>query len=140
MHRHEWIITDGAILKTDCEHHNFGSGELNIVDPEYDLAAAAFELRLSEEAEAALLSAYAEGSGDRAVGARLLLYKLLYGVVTMREAVSQRPVDARQNDRSEEDTSELQSRLQLGSPLLLEKKKFFSRPPPPADRPPPAAR
>ena len=99
MHRHEWIITDGAILKTDFEHHNFGSGELNIVDPAYDLAAAAFELQLSEEAEAALLSAYAEGSGDRAVGARLLLYKLLYGVVTMREAVSQRPVDARQNDR-----------------------------------------
>ena len=99
MHRHEWIITDGAILKTDFEHHNFGSGELNIVDPAYDLAAAAFELRLSEEAEAALLSAYAEGSGDRTVGARLLLYKLLYGVVTMREAASQRPVDARQNDR-----------------------------------------
>lgn len=99
MHRHEWIITDGAILKTDFEQHNFGSGELNIVDPAYDLAAAAFELRLSEEAEAALLSAYAEGSGDRTVGARLLLYKLLYGVVTMREAASQRPVDARQNDR-----------------------------------------
>src|SRR2546429_6327843 len=41
------------------------------------------------------------------------------------------------NDRSEEHTSELQSRLHLVCRLLLEKKKKSTPPPPPSTTPPP---
>lgn len=84
----EWILTDSKPRKGDFEHHNFGGGELDIVDPAYDLASAVFEFGLSAGWEQKLLHAYARESGDTTIFERILLYKLLYGSIVMRRATS----------------------------------------------------
>lgn len=75
----EWLNDGQTFYKIDFEHHNFGGGEADIVDPAYDLAAAAFEFRLSHEAEQKLLHVYVKESGDTAVSERILFHKILYG-------------------------------------------------------------
>lgn len=88
MRPDEWIWSDAGILKVDFEQHSFGKTELNIVDPASDLASAILEFRLSEQAERELLHAYSRDSGDAAAADRILLYKLLHGVLAMEEAAS----------------------------------------------------
>ncbi len=51
----DWVGSDGEALKTDFEHHNFGGGEPDIVDPAWDLASAIYEFQLAPEAEEDLL-------------------------------------------------------------------------------------
>src|SRR5262249_14928945 len=82
----EWIGTWAGLRKVDAEQHNFGGGELDVVDPAYDLAAAAMEHSLSRDQVDELLGAYRRQGGDPAVSDRLILYDLLYGVVTMNRA------------------------------------------------------
>jgi hydroxymethylpyrimidine pyrophosphatase-like HAD family hydrolase len=82
----DWVSAGGALSKTDFEQHNFGGGERDIVDSAWDLAAAAFEFELSEEAERRLIESYAGKSGDAGVTERLLLYKILYALVAQRAA------------------------------------------------------
>ncbi len=82
----DWLRSGSALYKTDFEHHNFGGGELGVVDPAYDLAAAIFEFKFSPESEECLIRAYIENSGDRRVHERLLLYKLLHAASTIRAA------------------------------------------------------
>lgn len=84
----EWILAEAKPRKADFEHHNFGGGELDIVDPAYDLASAVFEFGLSAQSEQKLLQAYARESGDKTIFERILLYKLLYGSIVMRRATS----------------------------------------------------
>lgn len=86
MRPQEWVQTEEGIYKVDVEHHNFAGAELDVVDPAYDLAAAVFEHALDAEQERQLVDDYARESGDRSVADRVLLYQLLYGVVTMRRA------------------------------------------------------
>jgi trehalose-6-phosphatase len=86
MRELEWIRAPEGVYKVDAEHHNFGGGELDVVDAAYDLAAAFFEHSLSEAQQQEALAAYASDSGDPRVADRILLYELLYGVVTMRAA------------------------------------------------------
>lgn len=86
MRPEEWLQTSGGILKVDFEHHNFGGGELDIVDPAWDLAAAIHEFRLSRDAERELLRTYAADSGDTTVENRLLIYKILYGTTATQYA------------------------------------------------------
>jgi hydroxymethylpyrimidine pyrophosphatase-like HAD family hydrolase/orotate phosphoribosyltransferase len=79
----EWLNNGKAFYKIDFEHHNFGGGEADIVDPAYDLAAAAFEFRLSRQAEQEMLRVYMKESGDSTVGERILFHKILYGTMAI---------------------------------------------------------
>jgi hydroxymethylpyrimidine pyrophosphatase-like HAD family hydrolase/orotate phosphoribosyltransferase len=79
-----WIRLGGRLMKTDFEHHNFGGGELNLVDPAWDLASAIFEFQLSGLAENQMLRSYVEATGDVSVNQRLLLYKILYAAYVNR--------------------------------------------------------
>ena len=79
MNPEEWILTSSGLCKTDFEQHNFGGGELDLVDPAYDLAAAVYEFQLSESEEHNLLRQYADESSDTTVPERMLFYKLLCG-------------------------------------------------------------
>ena len=75
-------------LKADFEHHGTGKGELNVVDPAYDLAETILELALSPVEEASLIRRYIEDSGDAAVEERLFMNKLLAGLWTMESVQS----------------------------------------------------
>ena len=82
----DWIKTAGAFVKTDFEQHNFGGGEQDVVDSAWDLAAAAFEFALPQDAERRMIEAYIDKSGDAGVTDRLLIYKILYARVAQRAA------------------------------------------------------
>jgi hydroxymethylpyrimidine pyrophosphatase-like HAD family hydrolase/orotate phosphoribosyltransferase len=86
MRPDEWVETPAGIRKVDFEHHNFGGGEMDIVDPAWDLASAIFEFSLSALEQRDLEEAYVRESGDRTISDRLPLYLLLYGVHVMRGA------------------------------------------------------
>lgn len=82
----DWVRSGDQLYKSDFEQHNFGGGELDVVDAAWDLAAATFEFRLSEQAERRLVGSYIKQSGDSRVADRLLLHKILYALTTMRAA------------------------------------------------------
>ncbi len=86
MRQDEWIKTETGIYKVDFEHHNFGGPELDMVDPAYDLTSAIFEFRLSNKAEQELLQTYVQKSGDQKVSERILIHKLLYGLIALQYA------------------------------------------------------
>jgi len=88
MRPEEWLHTSNGLFKADFEHHNFGAGEQNIVDPAYDLAAVIHEFRLSRQDEQQLLRTYVEESGDFMVHDRILLYKILHGMTAMEHATN----------------------------------------------------
>jgi hydroxymethylpyrimidine pyrophosphatase-like HAD family hydrolase len=88
MRPEEWLHTSNGLFKVDFEHHNFGGGEQNIVDPAYDLAAVIHEFRLSRQDEQQLLQTYVEESGDFLVHERILLYKILHSMTTMEYAAN----------------------------------------------------
>jgi len=101
MRPEDWIETPAGIFKSDFEQHSFGGAELDVVDPAYDLAGAMCEFSLPEPAARRLVEVYARESGDHAVTGRLLLYELLYGVVTMQRALNNALAESRA-DRLEE--------------------------------------
>jgi hydroxymethylpyrimidine pyrophosphatase-like HAD family hydrolase len=88
MNPDEWIHTGEGAYKIDFEHHNFGGGEFDIVDPAFDLAAAMFEFGFSKPEQKELLRHYMQESGDSTVEQRLLLHKLLWGTVAMQRATN----------------------------------------------------
>ncbi len=88
MNPEEWLHSAGGIFKTDFEHHNFGGGEFDIVDPAFDLAAAMFEFGFSKLEQQELLRRYIEESGDSTVEQRILLHKILCGTVAMQRATN----------------------------------------------------
>ena len=97
----DWVCSGGKLLKTDFEHHNFGGGEPDIVDPAWDLASAIFEFKLSLDGERDLLEAYMAETADTGIAERLLLYKILYAMNALRAAkywIARRPNDARRED------------------------------------------
>ncbi|MGH9524777.1 MAG: hypothetical protein ACRD3E_19815, partial [Terriglobales bacterium] len=76
---HEWILSDGGAVKTDGESHgddHFFPGPCDIA---WDLAGAAVEWNMDEEATDALLRRYQLRSGDDA-RSRLQSYRLAYAV------------------------------------------------------------
>jgi hydroxymethylpyrimidine pyrophosphatase-like HAD family hydrolase len=91
----DWIQTQDAFLKVDYEHHNFGRTELYIVDPAYDLASAIFEFGLSVQDEKELVAHYIHLSDDSEVVDRILLWKLVLGLVVMERATSALDGEAR---------------------------------------------
>jgi len=91
----DWVQTHSAFLKVDYEHHNFGRTELYIADPAYDLASAVFEFRLSDKDEQELVSHYVRMSGDSNVAARILIWKVVHGVVGMERATAALEVETR---------------------------------------------
>jgi hypothetical protein len=101
MRPEDWIETPAGIWKSDFEQHSFGGAELDVVDPAFDLAGAMCEFSLPEAAAQRLVEVYARESGDRAVTGRLLLYEVLYGVVTMQRALANALAESR-TDRLEE--------------------------------------
>src|SRR5262245_2319576 len=101
MRPEDWIETPAGVWKSDFEQHSFGGAELDVVDPAFDLAGAMCEFSLSEPDAQRLVEMYARESGDRAVTGRLLLHEILYGVVTMRRALSNALAESRA-DRLEE--------------------------------------
>jgi hydroxymethylpyrimidine pyrophosphatase-like HAD family hydrolase len=82
----DWVRSGRKLLKTDFEHHNFGGGEPDIVDPAWDLASAIFEFQLPPDAEQVLLETYAAETADTGIADRLLLYKILYAMTGLRAA------------------------------------------------------
>ncbi|MGC9948427.1 MAG: HAD hydrolase family protein [Bryobacteraceae bacterium] len=82
----DWLRCGGKLLKTDFEHHNFGGGEPDIVDPAWDLASAIFEFQLPPDAEQTLLETYLAGTADTGIHERLPLYKILYAMNALRAA------------------------------------------------------
>ncbi len=100
----DWIRQGSRIYKTDFEQHNFAGGELSVVDPAWDLAAASFEFQFSAAAEDRMIRVYREQSGDSDPAQRLLLYKLLYAATAIRAArywLARRPDDPRRQDWTE---------------------------------------
>lgn len=96
----DWLRSGGRFLKTDFEHHNFGGGEADIVDPAWDLASAIYEFQFQPDAEAELLETYAAQTGDTSVAGRLPLYKILYAMNALRAAkywLARRPDDAQRD-------------------------------------------
>jgi hydroxymethylpyrimidine pyrophosphatase-like HAD family hydrolase len=82
----DWVGSGGRLLKTDFEHHNFGGGEPDIVDPAWDIASAIFEFKLSPAGERTLLDTYVAETADIGVAKRLPLYKILYAMTALRAA------------------------------------------------------
>jgi trehalose-6-phosphatase len=82
-----WVRGDSRIFKTDFEHHNFGGGELDLVDPALDLASAIHHLRLDADDERTLVATYEKSTKDVKVAERLLLAKLISGLVAMQKAL-----------------------------------------------------
>ena len=79
-----WVGDAAGPRKVDFEHHNFGGGEEDIVDPLFDIAGAIYSLNLDDEEENRLLGKYLELSGVEpggaaGIGERLMLYKLFVG-------------------------------------------------------------
>lgn len=99
MQPEDWVQTQDSFCKVDYEHHNFGRTELYIVDPAYDLASAVFEFRLSARDEKQLISDYIQSSGDAAVTGRILLWKVVRGVVVMGQATAALAIEARNDVR-----------------------------------------
>jgi len=97
----DWVRSCGKLLKTDFEHHNFGGGEPDIVDPAWDLASAIFEFQLAPDAEQTLIETYRAETGDAGVEERLPLYKILYAMNGLRAAkywLTRKPDDQRRED------------------------------------------
>lgn len=84
----DWVRTQNTFFKVDYEHHNFGRTELYIVDPAYDLATAVFEFRLSAQDESDLIARYIQLSGDSEVVDRILLWKVVHGLVVIERAAA----------------------------------------------------
>jgi hydroxymethylpyrimidine pyrophosphatase-like HAD family hydrolase len=99
MKPEDWVQTQDSSCKVDYEHHNFGRTELYIVDPAYDLATAVFEFRLSTRNEQELISHYIQSSGDSTVAARILLWKVVRGVVVMGQATAALAIETRSEVR-----------------------------------------
>ena len=94
----DWLRTEYGPIKTDFEHHNFGGGEPDIVDPAWDLASAIYEFDLAPESEHAMLRAYVAETSDVGAHDRLPLYKILYAMSQLRAAkywLARRPNDPR---------------------------------------------
>jgi len=91
----DWFQTRDSSCKVDYEHHNFGRTELYIVDPAYDLASAAFEFHLSPNDEQELMAHYVQMSGDPTVAERILLWKVVRGVVEVELANATLGVETR---------------------------------------------
>jgi len=97
----DWVRSGDKLLKTDFEHHNFGGGEPDIVDPAWDLASAIFEFQLPPDAEQALLETYVAETADTGIADRLLLYKILYAMNALRAAkywLARKPNGERRED------------------------------------------
>jgi len=84
----DWLETLHGPCKVDFEHHNFGRTELYVVDSAYDLASAVCEFRLSAKDEHELIAHYIRMSGDFTVAERILLWKVVHGVVGMERATA----------------------------------------------------
>lgn len=87
MRLDEWVRCDHRLVKSDFEQHGLGKIELSVTDPAYDLADAILAFDFSPEEEAVLLDLYGEQAGDRQVGKRMPLYKLLCGFWNMRASL-----------------------------------------------------
>jgi hydroxymethylpyrimidine pyrophosphatase-like HAD family hydrolase len=88
MSPENWIVGPQGVRKVDFEHHNFGGGEQDIVDPAYDLASASHALNLDRNAEERMIAEYARLSGDTRVRDRLIQYKYLVGLLAMDRAAN----------------------------------------------------
>jgi hydroxymethylpyrimidine pyrophosphatase-like HAD family hydrolase len=117
----DWVETRDGPCKVDFEHHNFGRTELYIADPAYDLASAVCEFRLSAKDQQELIAHYIRMSGDSTVSARILLWKMVHGVVGMERATAALGADARS------ETLELwHERLVLARNFLVHQMNLFS--------------
>ncbi|MGA2736234.1 MAG: HAD hydrolase family protein [Bryobacteraceae bacterium] len=97
----DWVHSGDKPLKTDFEHHNFGGGEPDVVDPAWDLACAIFEFHLAPDAEQILLDTYTAQTADSGIHDRLPLYKILYAMNGLRTAkywLARKPNDPRREE------------------------------------------
>lgn len=88
----EWVSDKKNWFKLDYEHDGFGNPglNLNLVDPVYDLASAIFEFDLGVDEEKQLVTEYVDQTGDLTAGRRLVIHKLLYGMVASKAAQTRR--------------------------------------------------
>lgn len=78
MQPHEWLRTNGAMLKVDATDHHADHFFPGCGDIAWDLAGAAVEFGLSSDARDALTRRYQALSGDRQVNRRLPGYLVAY--------------------------------------------------------------
>jgi hydroxymethylpyrimidine pyrophosphatase-like HAD family hydrolase len=95
----DWFQTRDSFCKVDYEHHNFGRTELYFVDPAYDLASAVFEFHLSATDEQELIAHYVQRSGDSTAPERILLWKVVRGVVEEEVTAAALDVETRSEAR-----------------------------------------
>jgi hydroxymethylpyrimidine pyrophosphatase-like HAD family hydrolase len=95
----DWFQTPDSFCKVDYEHHNFGRTELYIVDPAYDLASAVFEFCFPANEEQELIAQYVQRSGDSTAAERILLWKVVRGVVEMEVTAAALEVETRSEAR-----------------------------------------
>jgi hydroxymethylpyrimidine pyrophosphatase-like HAD family hydrolase/adenine/guanine phosphoribosyltransferase-like PRPP-binding protein len=121
----DWVRGRDEYRKVDYEHHAFGNPGLNVVDPAFDLASAAFEFDLGRHDEEKLLSIYISATGDTGIGERLILHKIVRGV-SAREAAQHRlrraqsyeeQLDFHARDLAARDFLTLQLAQFLGKPI-----------------------
>ncbi|HEU4643005.1 MAG TPA: hypothetical protein VFS44_11170 [Gemmatimonadaceae bacterium] len=75
---HEWLVHDGALLKTDATDHHDDHFYPGAQDPAWDLAGAMVELALAPADSAALVARYRALTGDRRIGERLPFHRVAY--------------------------------------------------------------
>jgi hypothetical protein len=78
MLSHEWIRTPGGYLKTDAMDHHQDHFFPGCQDIAWDVAAAALELGLNDEARRRLIARYRSLSCDHTIASRLPAYALFY--------------------------------------------------------------
>ena len=82
-----WLRTaDSRLRKRDFEEGPFGSNDILLFDPAYDLASATYELNLSPGQWPELLDEYQRAALERVGPARLYLYQLLCGSQALNSA------------------------------------------------------
>jgi hydroxymethylpyrimidine pyrophosphatase-like HAD family hydrolase len=117
----DWVQTHDSFCKVDYEHHNFGRTELYIVDPAYDLASAVFEFHLSAKDEQELIAQYIQISGDLAAAERILLWKVVHGLVVRELATAALDVETRTDALTAS-----HERLVLAHSFLVHQMNLFS--------------
>jgi len=117
----DWFQTPDSFCKVDYEHHNFGRTELYIVDPAYDLASAVFEFYFPANEEQELIAQYVQRSGDSTAAERILLWKVVRGVVEMEVTAAVLDVETRSETRRR-----LHERFVLARNFLVHQMNRFS--------------
>jgi hypothetical protein len=78
MLKHEWIVSDGGLVKVDALDHHADDFWPGCRDIAWDIAGAVVELDLNAPAAEYLVARYRHDSGDASIGCRLPFFEAAY--------------------------------------------------------------